>query len=297
MTLPNFLVAGAIKSGTTSIYHYLMQHPDVFLAADVKESRFLVGLSPERNPEIAGVVNHVKRFEEYQRLFARAASQQVVGEVDPWCLYLYEQTIPRIKTFLDPTVRIVICLRNPVNRSYSHYYQVVKQGWETRPFAETIEAVLAGAATTWYERSFIEVGLYYKQVKAYLEAFPPDQVFIFLFEDLQANRLRVYQQLCRFIGVNDTFVPNLSERVNVGGVPKSRILHTLLKKRWLVTTLLKPFFPVVWRKSIRQRLITQNLRPYLPMADNERQRLVNYYREDILGLQTLINKDLSGWLH
>jgi hypothetical protein len=296
MMLPNFLIVGAIKSGTTSLYHYLMQHPDVFLATDVKESRFLVGLSPEKNPEIVDAIPHIKNFDTYQRLFVQAMPQQVVGEVDPWCLYLYEQTIPRIKTFLDPIVRIVMCLRNPVDRCYSHYYQVVKQGWETRPFAETIEAGLAGAATTWYERAFIETGLYYEQVKAYKDAFPPDQVLVFLFEDLQADRLEMFQHLCRFIGVDDTFRPNLSERVNVGGVPKNRLLHNLLKRRWLITTLMKPFFPVVWRKSIRQRLITQNLRPYPPMADNERQRLVDYYRKDILELQSLINKDLSDWL-
>lgn len=294
--LPNFLVVGAIKSGTTSLYHYLLQHPAVFLSPDVKESRFLVGLTAEKNPEIVDAINHVKSFDEYQHLFALAAPQQIIGEVDPWYLYLYGQTIPRIKSFLDPSVRIIMCLRNPIDRSYSHYYQVIKQGWKTRSFSETVEAVLAGAATTWYERSFIEAGLYYKQVKAYMDAFPSGQVLIFLFEELQSDGNGVFQRLCQFIGVDDNFCPDISERANIGGIPKNRTLHNLLKKRWMATALLKPFIPADRRKAMRQRLIAQNLHPYPPMSDFERLLLVDYYREDISKLQSLINKDLSNWL-
>jgi hypothetical protein len=297
MALPSFLIVGAIKSGTTSFYHYLLQHPSVFLSPDVKESRFLVGLSPEKNPEIVSTVNYVASFDEYQRLFERATQQQVVGEVDPWCLYLYEQTIPRIKAVLGPTVRIAMCLRNPVDRSYSHYYQVVKQGWETRPFADIVEAILTSKATIWYERSCIEAGLYYEQVKAYLDAFPSDQVLILLFEELLSDGPGVFKRLCQFIGVDDNFTPNTTERVNVGGIPKSRTLHNLLKNRWAVTALLKPFFPVAWRKSMRQRLIAQNLHRYPLLADDDRRQLIDYYQEDVLKLQILIDKDLSSWLH
>lgn len=295
-SLPNFLIVGALKSGTTSLYYYLLQHPDVFLSPDVKESRFLAGLSPEKNPEIVQLVNYVASLEKYQRLFEQAKPQQAIGEVDPWCLYLYEQSIPRIKTFLKPTVRIVICLRNPVDRSYSHYYQALKQGWKTRPFTETIDAVLAGNFVTWYERSFLEAGLYYNPVKKFLEAFSSDQVLIILFEELRTDEANVFRKLCQFIDVDDTFTPTSYERANVGGIPKSRTLHKLLKRRWAVTTLLKPFLPVTWRKTVRQRLITQNLHRYPPMMADERQRLTDYYREDILQLQSIVDKDLSSWL-
>jgi hypothetical protein len=295
MTLPNFHIVGAIKSGTTALYHYLLQHPSIFLSPDVKESRFLAGLLLEKNREIGRAINHVESFDEYQRLFECAEPHQAVGEVDPWCLYLYEQSIPRIKTFLNPDVRIIMCLRNPVDRSYSHYFQVVKQGWPIRSFAETVDAVLSNTTTTWYERSFIEAGEYYAQVNAFRSEFPSDQVLILLFEEFRADVAGIFRQICRFIGVDDTFIPNTSERVNVGGVPKNRGLHNLLRKRWAVTTRLKPLIPLIWRKSIRQRLIAQNLRSYPPMAKVERQRLIDYYREDILKLQSLIDKDLASW--
>jgi hypothetical protein len=273
-----------------------LQHPSVFLSPDVKESRFLVGLSPEINPEIVNTVNHVASFDEYQRLFECAKPQQAIGEVDPWCLYLYEQSIPRIKTFLNPDVRIIMCLRNPVDRSYSHYFQVVKQGWPIRTFAETVDAVLGSTTTTWYERSFIEAGEYYEQVKAFQSAFPSDQVLIFLFEEFRADVAGVFRRICQFIGVDDTFIPDTSERVNIGGIPKNRTLHNLLKRRWAVAALLKPFVPLIWRKSVRHRLIAQNLRSYPPMTWAERQRLVDYYQEDVLRLQSLINKNLVSWL-
>lgn len=296
MTVPDFLVVGAIKSGTSSLYYYLLQHPAIFLSPEVKESRFLVGFTMERNPEMMRSVSHVTGFDVYQGLFKQAKPQQVIGEVDPWYLYRYEQTIPRIKDFLAPSVRIIMCLRNPIERSYSHYYHVVKQGWRTRPFADTVEAVLTDKATTWYERSFFEAGLYYEQVKAYLEAFPSEQIRIFLFEELQSDTAAVFQQICQFIGVDDTFIPDTSERINIGGVPRNRMLHKVLTKRYAVTAFLKPFVPLNFRKKMRYRLISKNLRGYPPMPGAVRERLSEHYQEDILKLQSLINKDLSAWL-
>lgn len=296
MTLPSFLIVGAIKAGTTSLYHYLIQHPNVFLSPDVKESRFLAGLSLESNPEIAQYVPAITVFDEYERLFSKATEHQVVGEVDPWYLYLYDQTIPRIKTFLGDFVRIIICLRNPVGRSYSHYYHVVKQGWETRSFEATFECVVAGNKCHWYERSFFEASLYYESVKAYIEAFGSDQVLIFLFDEFCSNPISVFQQICRFIGVDDHFIPNVSERANVGGLPRSKMLHYLLTRKSAALSVIKPLLPLDFRRNIRYKLINQNLRRYPPMSDVTRRRLIDFYREDVLKLQSLIERDLSAWL-
>lgn len=296
MTLPNFLIAGAIKSGTTSLYHYLMQHPSVCLSPDVKESRFLVGLTSQKNPEMVKTVNHITDFESYQMLFEHCSPEQVVGEVDPWCLYLYDQAIPRIKLFLDPSIKIVICLRNPIDRCYSHYYQVVKQGWKTQSFSNTIDAVISDKKATWYEQAFLNAGLYFEQVDAYLKAFPSEQIRIFLFDDLTRDGAITFKELCQFIGVNDNFSPDTSKRVNIGGVPKNRTFHNLLKTRIPFNNAIKNIIPAHVRKNIRQTLMAQNLRNYPQMNEIDRVKLTNFYREDILKLQSLLDKDLTSWL-
>lgn len=300
MKLPRFLVVGALKSATTSLYYYLYQHPDVFLSSKVKESRFLVGLTPEKNPEMIQDLNYIASFDAYKQLFESATSEQVIGEVDPWYLYLYEQTIPRIKAHLDPDVCIIMCLRNPVDRCYSHYYQVIKQGWKVRAFEETLDVLLGSEQTTWYERAFLEAGLYYKQVKAYLDVFTSEQVLIYLLDELRYDSIPVIRDICQFIGVDDTFVPNMSERVNIGGIPKNRALYNFIKKpgivAFIIKSLIKPFMPALLRKRVQNFLIQQNLRSYPAMKERERRRLMDYYREDVLSLQSLIDKDLSSWL-
>ena len=85
------------------------------------------------DPEIYKRVNVITDFYSYKHLFETADKSQIVGEVDPWCLHLHKRVIPRIKTYLPTPTKIAICLRNPIDRSFSHYYQMVKQGWLSTP--------------------------------------------------------------------------------------------------------------------------------------------------------------------
>ncbi|HIP69968.1 MAG TPA: sulfotransferase [Anaerolineae bacterium] len=296
MKLPNFLIVGAIKSGTTALYQYLIQHPEIFLSPDVKESRFLTGVNPAQNPEICELIPVMTEITAYAKLFEKAKDTQLIGEIDPWYLYLHENTIPRIQTYLDPSVKIIMCLRNPVDRNYSHYNHVIRHGWEIQSYEQLHESVVTGNENHWYERTIFEAGLYYPRVRAYLNAFSTEQVLVILYDDFRANSLGIFKQICAFIGVDNTIIPDMSYRANVGGFPRNRVIHNVLTEKHRIAAFIKPFLPLDFRRKIKYSLINKNLQPYPALSDKMRTQVLEFYRDDILKLQTLIDKDLSAWL-
>lgn len=296
MPLPTFLVVGAIKAGTTALYQYMIQHPEIYLSPERKESRFLTGLSHKTNPEILSQISVIESYNEYEQLFSKAKAGQQVGEIDPWYLYLYDAAIPRIKQYLSPDVKIIISLRSPAERALSNYYQGYRQGLIKRPFDELTSMLPSLDKFDWYERMVFQAGSYSQQVAAYLAAFPRKQVFIFLYEDFQANPQQIYQNICEFIGVDATFQPDMSYKANKGGIPKNQTLHRFLTQKSLATEVLKPLIPIHLRRKLRFQLINTNLEQYPALSQRSRHLLNNYYKDDIQRVQALIDRDVTRWV-
>lgn len=296
MRLPQFLVAGAMKSGTTALYEYLIQHPQVFLSTTVKESRFLTGLSPEKDPEICKYIPVVSDLARYQELFLDAKPDQVIGEVDPWCMYLYQNTIPRINEYLSSPIKIIQILRNPVDRCHSNYYQFVKQEWPTTGFENMVINLEKKQPLYWYEKMCMEIGLYSQPVKAYLDAFHSENVLIILYDDFRTKPVETMKTICQHIGIDDSFQFDMSFRANEGGIPRSKIIHRILRHHSILTELLKPIVPLKLRRKWRYTLINKNMQKYPPLNPEMREILINYYKDDVIKLQDLIKRDLTSWL-
>jgi hypothetical protein len=133
MTLPNFLVIGAGRSGTTSLHHYLGQHPDIFVPA-VKEPNFFAFMG-----EDIVVVDHydhwirqnsITDLAAYKALFDRATAEHAIGEVSPQ--YLFNRRAPERIKALIPQARLIVILRNPADRAYADYIARFGNGWKTR---------------------------------------------------------------------------------------------------------------------------------------------------------------------
>ncbi|MFC1812830.1 sulfotransferase domain-containing protein, partial [Thermodesulfobacteriota bacterium] len=191
--MPNFLIVGAAKSGTTSLYSYLNQHPDIFMPK-WKELSFFIG-------DPAGPIHKVKKPEFFLRVFATVANQTAVGEAST--SYLYDESAPkRIKEVLG-AIKIIIVLRNPVDMAYSLYnHQVRKEGETLENFEAALEAeadrirdpIFRKKCYGWHANYYYyHRGLYYEQVKRYLDVFGNENVIIFLFEDLADDSIRVAQ--------------------------------------------------------------------------------------------------------
>ncbi|MEM8502897.1 MAG: sulfotransferase domain-containing protein [Cyanobacteria bacterium P01_D01_bin.1] len=296
MAKPNFLIIGAAKAGTSSLYHYLNEHPQVFMSP-VKEPRFF---APElytdylKDPYRSGAKEHRSSpmtLEEYLALFAGVSDETAIGEASTEYLYV-SKTPERIKAQL-PDVKIIAVLRDPAERAYSAFCYQVRDGCEHLSFEEALaqEDSRRVEKKRWPGWHYKRVGFYYEQIKRYFDLFEREQIKIYLNENLQADSGAVVQDACRFLNIEDTFTPDLTHR-NVSAIPKNMALQNLLIKDNPLKTLVRPFIPVGLRKSIR----SQNLKKKPALSPDIRQALIADYREDILQLQALIQKDLSSWL-
>jgi hypothetical protein len=286
VTLPNFLIIGAHKAGTSSLHKYLQQHPDVFLPT-LKEARFFTydPYEPdiEPGPYAWGPrVHPIKTWNEYLELFAPVTTEKAIGEASP--CYLNDPNCPaRIQQAL-PGVRLIVSLRDPVDRAYSGYLMAVRDAGETRPFAD----IVFGPRTVWHDNL-----VYYKPCQRYLQCFPRAQIKFVRTETLKAHPSQVLKDIFTFLDVDTAFAPDTSRQVNQGGIPRSRRLYRVMNNRHVRR--LHPYIPSSLRSALR-RIKQGSLRKPPPLDSAVRARLIDLFREDILRLQDLLDLDLSDWL-
>lgn len=297
--LPNFLIVGAAKSGTTSLYHYLKQHPEVYMSP-VKEPRFITAqfmkfpLTGIKSDKIEK--NIVKNFDEYKKLFENVNSEKAIGEASNDNLYFYEEAIKCIKKYLG-NVKIIIILRNPIDRAFSAYQMFLRSSREYLSFEDALRAEDGRKNKNlpfgWYYKS---AGLYYRQVKAYLQNFT--HVKVYFYDDLKDEILGLIKDMYEFLGVDKSFTPNISFKYNIGGVPKNKLIKIILisyRLKTAIKKILKFFLGEEKTLQLIESLRTRGLKKQ-SMKPETREYLKNFYREDIMQLQDLIKKDLSHWL-
>jgi hypothetical protein len=275
MTLPNFLIIGAAKAGTTSLYEHFRAHPEIFMPR-LKEARFF---------SYDGRGNKVKfpvqTLEEYTALFEGVAGETAIGEATPHYL-TYPEAAGRIRELL-PDARLIASLRNPVDRSFSIYQM------NQRNHAANVGVPYARAMQT---EPYLQDG-YAAHLARYLALFPREQLRIILLEDLEQKPKATLAGLFGFLGVDTTFVPDVSKVANPGGTPRIKLVHDVLANKKLIsaTRSLMPEALVAPLKALRSR----NLRKE-GMAPADRAAATAFFRDDILRTQDLIGRDLSHWL-
>lgn len=297
--LPNFLIVGAGKSGTTSIYRHLKAHPEIYMPDGLKEPRFFIH---ERVNDLKAENEQFReRYEQktvrtlaaYEKLFEDAGEAAAIGEASVSYLYFHESAIPQIQSILGET-KIVIFLRNPVDRAFSSYLQQVRDLNEPLSFDEALAMEKARQEQGFNPVYFYaDKGMYYRQVKAYMEAF--EQVKVILFDDMKRDLRAVLASLYEFLEVETGFVPNdIGYAFNKSGRPKSAFVQKYIygdgvMKKCLKYTLLR-WLP----ETAVDRLKRLNLKRET-VDENTRRRLQEQYEEDIAALEKLIGRDLSGW--
>jgi hypothetical protein len=298
--LPNFLLVGAGKSGTTSLYYYLSQHPEIFMSP-IKEPRFF-SMSKDRTFNGPGDYiaerSTITNFEDYCALFKNSENYKARGEASIENLFFYREAIPNIHKYIgDP--KIIIILRNPVDRAYSAYSFLRRDGWEKLSFKDALrqeqERKRLGYKWMWRYR---EVGLYYEQVKAYLNEF--SKVKIFLYDDLKNDPLKLIQNMFSFLEVDTRFIPEISIRHNASGNPHNTLLNSIFVKPKTLHKILRNigYFAIGRERwiNLREKLRGTLLKKPNPIQDVIANELKVYYKNDILKLQNIIGIDLTHWL-
>jgi len=299
MNLPNFLIIGAPKAGTTSLYNFLAQHPEIYMSP-VKEPHFfsyegkMVNYFGPKDQKRCDDM-FVTSFEKYKELFSKVESQTAIGEAS--AMYLYSNEAPsKINRYL-PNVKLIIILRNPVDRAYSSFTHLVRDDREKLSFADALceeEKRLAGGwMPFWGYRS---MGYYYTHVKRYMDEFGSDRIKIYLYDELKKDYSDVLRNIYTFLGVSEDFVVDTNKEHNKSGIPRNRYLHLFLKEHHPVKSLFKPFFPNSFRRKLVHNLTNRNLRQPPKISNDDKEFLLKEYQEDILKTQALIGKNLSAWL-
>ena len=301
MILPNFLVIGAEKSGTTALYRYLKQHPMVFMSTP-KEPNFFALVSetldfkgPDGKPALFKKKS-IRGIEAYCALFAEVKDEKAVGEAS--VLYFpHPRAEERIRQYILDA-RLIAVLRNPVEAAYSAFLMTC--GFGIEPFGDFAEALRdqeRRLQSNCFGGIYIEPRHYHRHLKRYLDAFGRDQVRIYLNENLKSDTQVPLKGVFLFLEVYETFVPAIfwGNVINVSGIPRSMALHRLLSFRTnVLARRIGSHLPDSLNRMFAS-LRTWNLEGPL-LSSDLRSELIAGFREDILRLQVLIGCDLSRWL-
>jgi len=296
---PNFLVAGVAKCGTTSLFYYLIQHPEVSIPK--KETFYFISefyknqtADPigRRDPE-----RIITSLEDYQKLYAES-NTKVIGEVSTCYFHFHEMAIPKIKSLLgDP--KIIIILRHPVERAYSGYKHFTRTNHEPLSFEEALRSEKERKDKKWdFMWQYSEYGFYAKQVKAYQTNFT--NVKIILSEDLEKNTDNTMREIFQFLEIDDSFKPDTKVKFNISDSQKNNFWFKYFIHNKITNKILKPIAEKLINPVKRRKIIHMLRTPEKQKQDtlilNTRQKLLDLYKEDTLELQSILKRDLSTWL-
>lgn len=290
MPLPNFICVGAQKSGTTTLYDILVQHPDIFLP-EIKETKFF----HDNNKYEKGLSFYEENF------FKAWKGEKAIGEIDPE--YMYFESVPeRIYRTLGKDVKLIFMLRNPVDRAYSHYWMSLKRGYETETFERAVELEGERLIRDEFHKnhfSYVDRGFYAKQIKRYLTYFCVENMFFVVFEeDFLNNRRLTIEKILTYTGVRYENL-RLDFRSNPASLLKFKIVGDLIYKPNVIKKIAKI---VVANKQVRENIMffldKINRKPFkIPEISTKlRKALVSeYFIKEIKELEHLINRDLGIW--
>ena len=311
---PNFFLVGAPKAGSTSLNHYLDQHPQIYMspikephyfADEIRPDNFDDEMRPLAEPGLAALREYlqgpasakfsggpVTEWRDYLKLFQHVNGETAIGEAS--VCYLWSKTAAGNIAAQFPEAKILMVLRDPVERTFSQYRHMLSTAKSYVSFREEVDASLRATSTRLGRLyPFLEFSLYYEQVKRYFALFPREQVRIYFYEEYLRNPLALLQDVFRFLSVEQSFVPDFSQKYLPARVQRSYILNRAL--RWLgMWQRMSDLSPSV----LRRRLQRVAFRPgnALALVPADRARLVDFYRDDIRNLSSLLNRDLSHWL-
>jgi hypothetical protein len=295
MTLPNFIIAGTARSGTTSLYYYLKQHPQIGFP-DIKEPKFLSShamVFPHNGVGDHTVDNLVVRgLDDYLELFEGLASFKRVGDASSDTLYNHKHTATEIRRLLGD-VPIVICLRDPAERAVSAYNNMLRDQRETLNFKKALDAEEERIANNWdWMWAYKTGGLYAAQVASFQRKF--SKVKVILFEELVQDTNTILRDLFEFLEVDPNIPIDYGVRYGNSGKPKNKFIGFLTNRENSVVFRLRSHVIKLSPRFLLEWLASRSLTK-VSIKRSELDELRDYFRHDIESLEKLIGRNLEGW--
>ena len=292
--LPNFLIIGASKCGTTALYYYLKQHPEISFS-DLKEPKYFSSVNksfPHNGIGDRSVDKYViKSLTEYKALFADVDNKRV-GEASPDTLYFFDKTASHIKETLGD-VPIVIMLRNPVRRAFSAFMYLKRDSREKLNFRDGLLAENKRLKDNWdFIWGYKKCGLYYNQVKSFTDNF--SNVKVVLQEDLKNDTSATLEDIYSFLELDEKFKTDVSIKHNESGTPNNIFSKFLLSRNNIFSTVIRELMKRFIPRDLLEKVASKSLER-MSILEKDEIALKTYFFNDICKLEKLINKDLSSW--
>jgi len=300
--VPDFLIVGAAKSGTSSLHTYLSKHPDIYMPQKRKELYFWhVATNPNRSIlDHAGEGNIPLRLEEYLEYFEDAREDQIVGEACPSYLYFHDHVLKNLKQHHANwnDVKIIIILREPVSRIISQYRFVCKKQLDPDflSFSDSlkVEADRVKKNELLPDLFYTEVSKYAEQVEFYLKNF--NNVHVCLYDDLKENPRGLVESLCDFLGVDSVKLPELNFEIVNASKDAKKIKHPMIvQKAHSAGRVLLGWLPEGVKVFLKEKVEGVMSEPVV-IPEYEVNRLREVFQIEIKRLETVTGKDLSAWV-
>jgi hypothetical protein len=294
---PDFVVAGAARSGSTAVVESLRRRPDV-LVTEPKEPHYLaLADSGARftgpGDDITINTRAVVDARAYQQLFAEASPGILTGEGSVSTLYYSERAAPRLRS-LNPDARVVVILREPVSRAYSSHQYLVNRGFETVPeFLDAVQLEEERIASGWHHLwHYTRMSTYAEDVARFLQHFPATRVW--WYDDLMRDEETTLAEIHEFVGLPPADSQLSVGRVNVSGAPRRQWLQSAMQvasRSAPARRVARAVLPFDARERLRRSNLAVN---DVPAAVKE--ALVPRFRRDLDRLESILDRPVpTGW--
>jgi len=309
--LPDFIIVGAMKAGTTTLHHILNQHKCIFIPN--RELLFFDIDDIEQNfdffvetSQTWSIFDFEKNFDEYLRwyksFFKDAREGQLIGEDST--TYMASQKTPSRIADLFPDVKLIFMLRDPVFRTYSHYWNMVRTGQAIYDFEKTMQ---------YMPGTLLQRSLYKTHIERYKRYFHDKNMKFIIFEEFVEDIQRTINEVCKFLGLDSSIdVSKINTHKNPAVVPKNIrlqvVYNRILRSRNLTTKKFGSHLPhTSFNKpnkvfeifdTVFKRVNITRKRKYPPMRTSTKQFLQKLFSKENRGLSNLIRKDVQEyWIY
>src|SRR3972149_1266687 len=277
---PNFFIVGAPRCGTTFLHNYLNQIPGIYMSK-VKEPGYF-SLSIDPNLKLTKPIRDKKK---YLNLFKKVTDEVAIGESSP--SYLWDPKAPKFIFETVQDAKIIMILRDPVQRSYSHYLLGLGLGYQTLSFRKAMLKTLNGLDD--YSNRIASASFYAESVKRYLEIFKKEQIKIFIFEEFIKDINKSVKEILNFLGVTSEIPDSIKTVTNTIDVSAGRFTKYLIRNR-VLRLLVRELVPAEGGPIVRKLFSKKTKKP--PLSEEDRKFAEEIYREDAKKLELILGRHL-----
>ncbi len=302
---PDFIIAGAAKSGTTALHYMLDQHPDIFMSG-IKETNYFVyayerarkwrdhsGSAPL---EALGEHDITDTHEKYRALFKQAKTGQLLGESSP--LYLLSAAVPKRMSEHNPALKVVLILRNPAEVAYANFVHQVRDRTESLALEEIdriFDASHYKKANLHPFSHHLALPEYSTQLPKYIEFFSPDNLHIIIYEEFIKDKKLALSRLFDFLKLAECDDINVDKKVNISAMPRNKAIQDAIRGNAWWKSVLNLMVPKKPRRRVRAFLEAMNSGGKPAMSEAVRSKLDQRYSKDVNYVESFLGRSITVW--